>query len=147
MMWVQVLPPAKIKKKVLTSRKVCDIIKTQRGKQGKSRRQDPRELCKSLMTKSSTARCVGLRNTNVNQCRLAEEMTDYAYYKANTYTSEVINLQGCFCRGVHECRTPNFYYNTRLAICQVKCLEKIHKIILPFLYNITACFLGVDVLL
>jgi hypothetical protein len=29
-----------------------------------------------------TAWCVGVRNTNVNQSRFAEEMTDYAYYKA-----------------------------------------------------------------
>jgi hypothetical protein len=33
-------------------------------------------------TKTPTARCVGVRYTNVNQSRLAEEMTDYAYYKA-----------------------------------------------------------------
>ena len=33
-------------------------------------------------TKTPTARCVGLRYTNVNQSRFAEVMTDYAYYKA-----------------------------------------------------------------
>ena len=33
-------------------------------------------------TKTPTARCVGLRYTNVNQCRFAEVMTDDAYYKA-----------------------------------------------------------------
>ena len=42
----------------------------------------PTRASKSSMTKSSTARCVGLRNINVNQSQFAEEMLDYAYYKA-----------------------------------------------------------------
>ena len=66
--------PKKLKK-VLTNRKVCDIIKTQRGKQGRSRRQDPRESGKSLTTKSSTARCSCVRDTNVNQTSQAEKMS------------------------------------------------------------------------
>ena len=43
---------------------------------------DPRESVRPLPMKS-TARCVGVRYTNVNQCRFAEEMADDAYYKAN----------------------------------------------------------------
>ena len=50
-------------KKCLTNSQECAIIKAQRGKQGRSRRQDPRESCKTLTIKSSTARCVGLRNS------------------------------------------------------------------------------------
>lgn len=45
------------------------------------KRKDPRESVRPVLDEP-TARCVGLRNTNVNQSRLAEEMTDYAYYKA-----------------------------------------------------------------
>ena len=41
----------------------------------------PRERVRPLPDEP-TARCVGLRYTNVNQCRFAEVMTDYAYYKA-----------------------------------------------------------------
>ena len=42
----------------------------------------PRERV-SPLPDEPTARCVGLRYTSVNQSRLAEEMTDYAYYKAD----------------------------------------------------------------
>ena len=62
-------------KKCLTNSQECAIIKAQRGKQGRSRRQDPRESCKSLMTKSSTARCSCVRDTNVNQTSQAEKMS------------------------------------------------------------------------
>jgi len=45
--------------------------------------QVPRETDKTSLTKSSdAARCVGARDTNVSQCRFAEVMADYAYYKA-----------------------------------------------------------------
>ena len=69
-------------KNPLTNSTKCGIIKVQRGTQGRSGKQDPRESNKSLTMKSSIARCVGLRDTNVHQCRFAEVMTDYAYYKA-----------------------------------------------------------------
>ena len=49
----------------------------------------PRERVRPLPNEP-TARCVGLRYTNVNQSRPAEEMTDYAYYKADP-------LGGCRC--------------------------------------------------
>ena len=61
-------------KKCLTNSQECAIIQVQRGKQGRSRRQDPRESCKSLMTKSSTARCSCVRDINVNQTPQAEKM-------------------------------------------------------------------------
>ena len=45
--------------------------------------QVPRETDKTSLTKSpDAARCVGARDTSVNQCRYAEIMVDYAYYKA-----------------------------------------------------------------
>ena len=48
--------------------------------------RSPRERCKTFpfltCEIASTARCVGVRDTNVNQSRFAEVMTDYAYYKA-----------------------------------------------------------------
>lgn len=47
-------------------------------------KQVPRETGKTSLAKSpDAARCVGARDTNVNQCRYAEVMADYAYYKAN----------------------------------------------------------------
>ena len=46
-------------------------------------KQVPRETGKTSLAKSpDAARCVGARDTNVNQCRYAEVMVDYAYYKA-----------------------------------------------------------------
>ena len=48
-------------------------------------REDPKTQVVAVRrnpTKTSTAWCVGVRYTNVNQCRLAEVMTDDAYYKA-----------------------------------------------------------------
>ena len=63
-----------LKKKCLTNSQECAIIKAQRGKQGRSQRQDPRESGKSLTIKSSTARCSCVRDTNVNQTPQAEKM-------------------------------------------------------------------------
>ena len=46
-------------------------------------KQVPRETDKTSPAKSpDAARCVGARDTSVNQCRYAEVMADYAYYKA-----------------------------------------------------------------
>jgi hypothetical protein len=48
-------------------------------------REDPKTQVVAVRrnpTKTSTAWCVGVRYTNVNQSRLAEVMTDDAYYKA-----------------------------------------------------------------
>jgi hypothetical protein len=58
----------------------------------------PTRASKSSMTKSSTARCVGLRNTNVNQSQFAEEMLDYAYYKATWERGRRIGV----CRRPHN---------------------------------------------
>ena len=55
--------------------------------------RSPRERCKTFPFQfwliASTPRCVGLGDTNVNQSRLAEEMTDYAYYKATKKKSRI----------------------------------------------------------
>ena len=48
----------------------------------------PRERVRPL-PHDPTARCVGLRNTNVNQSQFAEEMLDYAYYKATPSGEEI----------------------------------------------------------
>jgi hypothetical protein len=48
-------------------------------------REDPKTQVVAVRrnpTKTSTAWCVGVRYINVNQSRLAEVMTDDAYYKA-----------------------------------------------------------------
>lgn len=46
-------------------------------------KQVPRETGKTSLIKSTdAARCIGARDTSVNQCRYAEVMADYAYYKA-----------------------------------------------------------------
>lgn len=55
-------------------------------------REDPKTQVVAVSrnpTKTSTARCVGLRYTNVDQCRFAEEMTDDAYYKAKIFLKSV----------------------------------------------------------
>jgi DNA-binding transcriptional regulator YdaS (Cro superfamily) len=61
----------------LTNHQKCDIIKIQMrdARQKPARWQDPRESGKSLTIKSSTARGVGVRNTNVNQTVQAETMS------------------------------------------------------------------------
>ena len=47
-------------------------------------------------TKTPTARCVGVRYTNVNQCRFAEVMTDDAYYKAKkTFKNPLTKRSRC----------------------------------------------------
>lgn len=47
-------------------------------------------------TKTPTARCVGVRYTNVNQCRFAEVMTDDAYYKAKkTFQNLLTKCSSC----------------------------------------------------
>ena len=49
-------------------------------------KQVPRETGKTSPIKSpDAARCVGARDTSVNQCRYAEVMADYAYYKAKAF--------------------------------------------------------------
>ena len=40
-----------------------------------------------------SAWCVGMRDINVNQCSSAEEMRDYAYYKAKKIKKGVDKLQ------------------------------------------------------
>ena len=47
----------------------------------KPKRWDPRESVRPLST-TPAARCACVRYTNVNQCHRAEEMVDYAGYKA-----------------------------------------------------------------
>lgn len=61
----------------MTNHQKCDIIKIQMrdARQEPARWQDPRESDKSLTIKSSTARGVGVRNTNVNQTVQAETMS------------------------------------------------------------------------
>ena len=69
--------PQKKLKKCLTNHQKCDIIKIQmrEARQKPARWQDPRESDKPLTIKSSTARGVGVRNTNVNQTVQAETMS------------------------------------------------------------------------
>ena len=69
--------PQKKSKKCLTNHQKCDIIKIQMrdARQKPARWQDPRESRKTLTIKSSTARGVGVRNTNVNQTVQAETMS------------------------------------------------------------------------
>ena len=71
----------KISENLLTNQTICDIIQIQSG--GKSplsalvrlsEERDPRESRKTLTIKSSTARGIGVRDTNVNQTVQAETM-------------------------------------------------------------------------
>jgi hypothetical protein len=77
----------KKEKKYLTNTVLCGIIKVQkRSRKATAKSRSPRERCKTFPFQfrliASTPRCVGLGDTNVNQSCFAEEMTDYAYYKA-----------------------------------------------------------------
>lgn len=76
-------------KKVLTNRKVCDIIKTLREGKQPERKGSPREQVRLSRQKLSLARCVGLRVINVSQSPKAEAMWDYADYKAKSKYTRV----------------------------------------------------------
>ena len=78
----------------MTNSTECAIIKIQkRSRKATAKSRSPRERCKTFPFQfrliASTPRCVGLGDTNVNQSRLAEEMTDYAYYKATKKKSRI----------------------------------------------------------
>ena len=64
----------------MTNDFLCGIIITE--VKGSNPKREAHESDVRPVPDDPTARCVGLRYTNVNQSRLAEEMTDYAYYKA-----------------------------------------------------------------
>ncbi len=61
---------------------MCYNKSTERGKA--DRRGCPREQVRPSRQRLSTARCVGLRYTNVSQSPEAEAMWDYADYKAKS---------------------------------------------------------------
>ena len=69
-------------KNPLTNTSKCDIIKTLREGKQPERKGSPREQVRLSRQRLSLARCVGLRVINVNQSPEAEEMWDYADYKA-----------------------------------------------------------------
>ena len=52
-------------------------------RKGNGEEPSPRERVRPFRQRHLTARCVGLRDTNVNQSPKAEAMWDYADYKAN----------------------------------------------------------------
>ena len=52
-------------------------------REGNPKRERPRERVRPTRQRHLTARCIGLRDINVNQSPKAEEMWDYADYKAN----------------------------------------------------------------
>jgi hypothetical protein len=86
--WLRCYPGRSIKinsqkpKKVLDkSSKMCYNKSTKGEGKATTKGGCPRERVRPL-PHDPTARCVGLRNTNVNQSQFAEEMLDYAYYKA-----------------------------------------------------------------
>lgn len=62
----------------------CVIIKTLREKKQPERKGSPREQVRLSRQRLSLARCVGLRVINVSQSPEAEEMWDYADYKAKS---------------------------------------------------------------
>ena len=62
---------------------MCAIIQVQKARVRRHRNGETHESRVRPLPDDPTARCVGLRNINVNQSRPAEEMTDYAYYKAD----------------------------------------------------------------
>ena len=51
-------------------------------REGNPKRERPRERVRPTRQRHLTARCIGLRDINVNQSPKAEEMWDYADYKA-----------------------------------------------------------------
>ena len=51
-------------------------------REGNPKRERPRERVRPTRQRHLTARCIGLRYINVNQSPKAEEMWDYADYKA-----------------------------------------------------------------
>ena len=69
-------------KNLLTNTSKCVIIKTLREGKQPERKGSPREQVRLSRQRLSLARCVGLRVINVSQSPEAEEMWDYADYKA-----------------------------------------------------------------
>lgn len=67
---------------LLTNSTKCAIIKTLREGKQPERKGSPREQVRLSRQRLSLARCVGLRVINVSQSPKAEEMWDYADYKA-----------------------------------------------------------------
>ena len=70
-------------KNLLTNSTECAIIKTLREGKQPERKGSPREQVRLSRQRLSLARCVGLRVINVSQSPEAEEMWDYADYKAD----------------------------------------------------------------
>ena len=67
----------------MTNSKKCAIIKAQREGEQPERKGSPREQNKTLPTKTLSRKvATRLRDINVNQSPKAEEMWDYADYKA-----------------------------------------------------------------
>ena len=69
-------------KNPLTTSTMYGIIKTLREGKQPERKGSPREQVRLSRQRLSLARCVGLRVINVSQSPEAEEMWDYADYKA-----------------------------------------------------------------
>ena len=69
-------------KNLLTNTTKYVIIKTLREGKQPERKGSPREQVRLSRQRLSLARCVGLRVINVSQSPEAEEMWDYADYKA-----------------------------------------------------------------
>lgn len=65
------------------------IIKTLREGKQPERKGSPREQVRPLRQRHLTARCIGLRYTNVSQSPEAEAMWDYADYKAKSKYTRV----------------------------------------------------------
>ena len=76
-------------KNPLTNLTKCAIIKTQREGKQPERKGSPREQVRLSRQRLSLARCVGLRVINVSQSPKAEEMWDYADYKAKSKYTRV----------------------------------------------------------
>ena len=61
---------------------MCAIIQVQKARVRRHRNGETHESRVRPLPDYPTARCVGLRYINVNQSQIAEEMLDYAFYKA-----------------------------------------------------------------
>ena len=60
----------------------CDTIRVQKERDGNPETRAAHESEVRPVPDDPTARCVGLRYISVDQSQFAEEMLDYAYYKA-----------------------------------------------------------------
>ena len=89
-------PPPRVKKK--TSKKLKKPLdkplqvwynKDTKGEGRNGRTEAHESDVRRNPTKTPTAWCVGMRDINVNLCRFAEAMTDYAYYKATKKSQEI----------------------------------------------------------